>query len=187
MIIDKDNIFYPEESLIVVDQKDNIIGYENKIKCHEDEGILHRAFSILIFNDQKQLLLQKRSNQKLLWPLYWSNSVCSHPHPGESYKEGAIRRLKEELGLTTGLTLLYKFQYQARFKNIGAEKEMCCVYIGKTNGTVRANPEEIAEWKYVNREMLNNHVMNRPQLYTPWFKMEWDRIQAHHRIDIDNL
>ena len=187
MIINKDNSFYPEEKLIVVDQQDNIIGYENKMKCHEGEGILHRAFSILIFNDEKKLLLQKRSRKKLLWPLYWSNSVCSHPRPGESYKEAAMRRLKEELGFATALTLLYKFQYQARFENIGAENEICCVYIGKANGTVRANPEEIAEWKYIDPNILNNHLINHPQLYTPWFKIEWDRVQAHHRMDIDNL
>ena len=89
--------------------------------------------------------------------------------------------------METHLKLLFKFQYQARFENIGAENEMCCVYIGKANGTVRANPEEIAEWKYIDREILNNHVMIRPQLYTPWFKIEWDRIQTHYRSDIDNL
>lgn len=187
MIMQKNNISFPEELLILVDARDNIIGFENRGKCHEGEGLLHRAFSILIFNDQKQLLLQKRSDQKLLWPLYWSNSVCSHPRKGEGYEEAAMRRLEEELGQATSLKLLFKFQYQARFKNIGAEKEMCCVYIGKTNGTVRANPKEIAEWKYIDRETLNKHMMTRPQIYTPWFKMEWDRIQRHYHIDIENL
>ena len=176
-----------EETLIVVDEQDRIIGYENKEKCHEGQGLLHRAFSILIFNNQKQILLQKRSAAKLLWPLYWSNSVCSHPRAGESYEEAARRRLSEEVGLITPLQLLYKFQYQADFNNIGSEKEICCVYIGKTNGTVRANRDEIDDWKYIEIEMMNKHISVQPQTYTPWFLMEWDQIRRNHFNDIQKL
>jgi len=176
-----------EEPLIVVDKQDRIIGYENKEKCHEGQGLLHRAFSILIFNNKKQLLLQKRSASKLLWPLYWSNSVCSHPRAGESYEDAAMRRLREEIGLTTPLHLIYKFQYQADFKNIGSENEMCCVYIGKTNGTVRANRNEIDDWKYIEIEMMTKHISAQPQNYTPWFLMEWDQIRTNHLSDIHKL
>jgi isopentenyl-diphosphate delta-isomerase len=187
MIMQKDNISFAEESLILVDPRDNIIGYENKEKCHQGEGLLHRAFSIFIFNDETQLLIQKRSAEKLLWPLHWSNSACSHPRKGESYDEAAIRRLKEELGFQTSLQLLFNFQYQARFRNIGSESEMCSVYVGKANGIVRANPNEIAEWKYMGLEKLNRGILAQPHLYTPWFRMEWGRIQEYHRIDIENL
>ncbi|MFX0205489.1 MAG: isopentenyl-diphosphate Delta-isomerase [Candidatus Hodarchaeota archaeon] len=187
MVIDKDNISIPQELLILVNARDNIIGYENREKCHQGEGLLHRAFSIFIFKDQKQLLVQKRNAEKLLWPLYWSNSVCSHPHKGESYSDAAMRRLKDELGLETTLRLLFKFQYQASFKNIGSENEMCSVYVGKANGIVRANRNEIAEWKYIDLGKLNKDILTHPQIYTPWFQMEWERIQAHHRIDIGNL
>lgn len=187
MIMQKNNISFCEELLILVDARDNIIGYENREKCHEGEGLLHRAFSIFIFNDDGQLLVQKRSAEKPLWPLHWSNSACSHPCKGESYDEATVRRLNEELGFETSLQLLFKFQYQARFKNIGSENEMCSVYIGKANGIVQADPKEIAEWKYIDRETLNKDMMTRPQIYTPWFKMEWDRIQRHYRVDIENL
>lgn len=187
MTIYKDNISFPEELLILVDGKDNVIGFENKERCHQGKGLRHRAFSVFIFNDQKQLLVQRRSAEKVLWPLYWSNSMCSHPCKGESYEEAAMRRLKEEMGFEAPLQLLFKFQYQARFKNIGSENEMCSVYFGKANGIVRANPNEIAEWKYMDLGELNKAIVAQPHLYTPWFKMEWERIQMHHGIDIVNL
>jgi isopentenyl-diphosphate delta-isomerase len=176
-----------EEALIVVDKQDGIIGYESKERCHEGKGLLHRAFSILIFNNQKQLLLQKRSKLKLLWPLHWSNSVCSHPRAGESYEEAAGRRLNEEIGLEVPLQFLYKFQYQADFKNIGREKEMCCVYIGRANGKVRANKNEIDDWKYIEIEMLNKHISAHVEKYTPWFLMEWRHIRKNYLADIQKL
>jgi isopentenyl-diphosphate delta-isomerase len=185
--INKDNILFPEELLILVDGKDNVIGYENREKCHQGKGLLHRAFSIFIFNDQNQLLIQRRGAEKDLWPLYWSNSVCSHPRKGESYEGAAMKRIKEELGFETPLELLFRFQYQAQFKNIGSENEMCAIYIGKTNGVVRANHKEIAEWKYIDLGKLNKDIVVQPHSYTPWFKMEWERIQTHHRIDIESL
>ncbi|MCP4366875.1 MAG: isopentenyl-diphosphate Delta-isomerase [Deltaproteobacteria bacterium] len=183
-----DDIASPKELLILVDKNDNIMGYENKEMCHQGEGLLHRAFSIFLFNDQQQMLIQKRSAEKFLWPLHWwSNSVCSHPRKGESYEEATVRRLKEELGVETPLHFLFKFQYQARFKNIGSENELCSVYIGKADGIIRANPSEIAEWKYVDCEELNKGIQVHPHLYTPWFTMEWERIQRGHRFEIENL
>ncbi len=148
---------------------------------------MHRAFSIFIFNERKQLLIQTRSSEKALWPLYWSNSVCSHPRIGESYEEAAVRRLKEELGLETELQLLFKFQYQAQYEDIGSENEMCSVYLGKANGIVKPNRNEIAEWKYIDSGKLDEDMIAHPQLYTPWFKTEWERIQEYHRIEIDKL
>ena len=179
-MIETSNISFPEKLLILVDEKDHVIGYEDRKKCHQGKGLLHRAFSILIFNDQKQLLIQKRSAKKLLWPLYWSNSVCSHPRRGESYEKATMRRLKEELGFETPLRFLFKFQYQATFKDIGSENEMCSVHIGKFNGIVQANQSEIAEWKYVDIEELNKDILTLPHLYTPWFKMEWEQIQRDY-------
>ena len=182
-----DNTSLSQELLILVDPEDTIIGYEKKEKCHQGEGLLHRAFSIFIFNERKQLLIQTRSSEKALWPLHWSNSVCSHPCIGESYEEACMRRLKEELGFETRVQLLFKFQYQVQFKNIGSENELCAVYIGRTNGIVRANQNEIADWKYIDPEKLNKDLKAQPDSYTPWFKMEWYRIQTHHRTEIDDL
>ncbi len=176
----------PGEYLILVDEDDHILGHESKETCHQGNGLLHRAFSIFIFNDQHQLLLQKRGAEKPLWPLYWSNSVCSHPRKEETRDEAAGRRLQEELGFTTPLKLLYSFQYQARYKDIGSEHEICAVYIGKANGIVRANHREIAEWKYIDRDELHREILAHPHLYTPWFKKEWMRIQKDYSLEIEN-
>ena len=173
--------------LILVDKGDNILGYEEKEKCHLGKGMLHRAFSIFIFNSSGQLLLQERSAAKPLWPLFWSNSVCSHPRKGEDYMEAAQRRLKEEIGLETPLRSLFKFQYQAPFKTIGSENELCVVFIGKSDEPVEINPQEIAEYRYVGLEELEKDLRTRPNIYTPWFKMEWQRIRQNLKKDIDKL
>ena len=183
----KANRLSADELLILVDEKDNVLGYESKKECHEGQGLLHRAFSIFIFNDKNELLLQKRSFSKPLWPLYWSNSVCSHPRRGETYHEAAGRRLREELGFETPLQALFKFQYQASFKNIGSENEICFVYIGKANGIVQTDLNEIAAWKYIDAAVLTENMLNYPNLYTPWFKMEWERIRKEYLFEIRNL
>ena len=179
----------PNESLILVNSHDQVIGHETKEKCHQGNGLLHRAFSIFIFNDKKELLLQKRSSEKLLWPLHWSNSVCSHPRKGEEDQEASRRRLVEELGFHTQLQFLFKFQYHAKFKDIGSENELCSVYLGKINSprVVQADYHEIAEWKFVALDNLNEDIRNHPHKFTPWFKLEWQRIQDQHEIEIKNL
>ncbi|MFA5014637.1 MAG: 1-deoxy-D-xylulose-5-phosphate synthase [Actinomycetota bacterium] len=169
-----------EQKLILVDQNDHIIGYENKNKCHKDDGLLHRAFSIFIFNDKKQLLIQKRSSKKALWPLYWSNSVCSHPVKGENIGRAATRRLNEELGIDTPLKKLFTFQYKAKYNNAFSENELCSVYIGKTNKNLKANHNEIKECKYINLPELNKDLNLNPDHYTPWFKLEWNIILKKH-------
>lgn len=176
-----------EEFLILVDETDHAIGYESKRRCHQNGGMLHRAFSILLFNEQKQLLIQKRSHKKLLWPLYWSNSVCSHPRKDESYEIAATRRLSEELQCEAELVFLFKFRYQAMFDKISAENEICAVYIGKVQGQIVANPDEIAAWKYITLEELNRSLLTDAALYTPWFQMEWEHIRQFYRHAIHKL
>jgi isopentenyl-diphosphate delta-isomerase len=176
-----------EERLILVDPDDNILGYETKAKCHQGKGILHRAFSLFIFNRDKQLLVQKRSALKPLWPLFWSNSVCSHPRQDEMDIEAAHRRLKEEIGIDAPLQFLFKFQYQASFKDIGSEHELCSVYIGKTAASIQANPEEIAQWRWLDLEELDREIRARPERYSPWFKLEWQRIKADFMKEVEAL
>lgn len=176
-----------EELLIRVDENDRILRYETKDLCHQGEGLLHRAFSIFIFNEQGRLLLQRRSAEKLLWPLYWSNSVCSHPREGESYEDATMRRLQEELGISTPLHFLFRFHYRATFHDVGSEHELCSVYIGKFDDTIRANEYEIAEWKYVDFDALHQDLLAHPETYTPWFKVEWERIQKDYLNDIERL
>jgi isopentenyl-diphosphate Delta-isomerase len=183
----KEEITAAEQRLIVVDETDRILGYKTRSECHRGEGILHRAFSIFIFNDRQELLLQKRSKQKLLWPDFWSNSCCSHPRRGDTTLSAAARRLQEELGLQADLIHLYTFSYHARFGRIGSERELCAVLIGKANGPVRENRAELSEWKYVNSEFLSAELQNNPDVYTPWLKMEWKCLMDKYLHNIKNL
>lgn len=180
-------VSFDDEPLILVDKDDRIVGYKDKAACHRGSGILHRAFSIFIFNEKGQVLMQKRSSQKPLWPLYWSNSCCSHPRKGESYEVATRRRLEEELGFTTDLKFLYKFQYQARFNDDGSENELCAVYIGKYDGPVKTNPNEIAEWRFMDVGELDRQLTENPENFTPWFKMEWERLRKDFREEVQKL
>ena len=119
------------EQLILVDDQDRELGFKSKGDRHSGKGVLHRAFSIFVLNSDNELLLQKRSGTKLLWPNYWSNTCCSHPRRGESMSEAVSRRLKQELGFECPLAYLYKFKYRADYGAIGAEHEFCWVYYGR--------------------------------------------------------
>jgi isopentenyl-diphosphate delta-isomerase len=173
--------------LILVDENDHILGYESKEKCHQGDGILHRAFSIFIFNGKKELLVQQRSAKKPLWPEFWSNSVCSHPRKGENDLQAARRRLIEEIGVDTPVDYLFKFHYRARYKNIGSENESCSVFIGKSDAAVSVDPEEIAAYKYMNVTGLDREMKDRPFLFTPWFKIEWQTIKKDYFQVVENL
>ncbi|MGH8299137.1 MAG: isopentenyl-diphosphate Delta-isomerase [Steroidobacteraceae bacterium] len=170
------------ESLVLVDEADREVGYLSKARCHEGRGVLHRAFSLLIFNETGELLLQRRSAAKPLWPHYWSNSCCSHPRRAETMEAAIHRRLYEELGLTCRLHFLFKFQYQAQFDNVGAEHELCSVFIGRSAGRVRIDHNEISDWRWVSPERLAEEMRDAGAVrFTPWFRMEWERIWRDHR------
>jgi len=131
------------DSLILVDEADREVGHLDKARCHDGQGVLHRAFSLLIFNEAGELLLQQRAAGKRLWPLYWSNSCCSHPRRAETMETAIHRRLYEELGLRCPLQFLFKFQYQAQFDATGAEQELCSVFVGRTSDPVRVDPDRV--------------------------------------------
>jgi len=184
----KDTIVsFDDEKLILVDSRDNVLGYETKEKCHNGQGILHRAFSIFVFNSNNELLLQQRHASKRLWGNFWSNTCCSHPRKGESYEEATVRRLKEEVGLETPLKYLYKFQYQAAFEDKGSENELCSVYIAKTDEPPLINETEISSWKYISIDDLNAELAAHPERFTPWFKMEWQRLMTEYLPEIKEL
>ena len=175
------------EPLILVDESDREVGHMSKAQCHAGRGILHRAFSLLIFNDEGSLLLQQRAHGKRLWPLYWSNSCCSHPRRSESM-EGAIhRRLYEELGIRCALQFLFKFQYQAQYGAQGAEHELCSVFIGRHGGRVRADRNEILSWRWVSPQALQSEIGRGSASFTPWFLIEWARIWRDHRAELRAL
>lgn len=173
-------VSFDDEPLILVDHDDTVLGHKPKLDCHVGDGVLHRAFSIFLFNAAGEVLLQQRSGQKQLWPGFWSNSCCSHPRRGEADPDAAARRLHEELALTTPLTFLYRFEYQARFGAIGTEHELCSVYAARSDAPITVNANEVADWTFMAPATLDAELAARPDTYTPWLKLEWPRIRAEH-------
>jgi isopentenyl-diphosphate delta-isomerase len=170
------------DTLILVDAGDREVGHLSKDLCHRGQGVLHRAFSLLIFNASGDLLVQQRAPSKRLWPLYWSNSCCSHPRRDESMEAAIQRRLYEELGVSCPLQFLYKFEYRAQFDANGAEHELCSVFIGRCAEEIRINRNEILGWRWVSPEALQREMSGREaKTFTPWFRLEWARIWGHHR------
>ena len=182
-------VSFDNEPLILVDAEDNVTGYETKVNAHLGDGLLHRAFSIFLFTDDDRVLLQQRSGTKPLWPLFWSNSCCSHPRKGETYEQAVHRRLREELAVDADLVYLYKFKYQAGFGEIGAEHELCSVYVGKIPAPVRidVNPSEIAAWQWMPCADVDRMIVEQPELVTPWFVMEWRRLRGEFGDTVDAL
>ena len=164
------------ELLILVDTHDQETGSLGKMECHDGDGILHRAFSVFLFNDRGELLLQQRSADKRLWPMYWTNTCCSHPRQGESMQTATERRLQQELNTASTLEFIYKFEYQARFGDLGSENELCWVYLGRIEREAAANDAEVAALRFVTADELRGEIDAQPERLTPWFKMEWQRL-----------
>jgi isopentenyl-diphosphate delta-isomerase len=167
-----------EEMLVRVDGDDRPIGTLDKSACHDGAGLLHRAFSLFVFNPRGELLIQQRHPAKRLWPSYWSNSCCSHPRAGEDAETAVARRLHQELGLVATLEFLYKFEYRAEFGAAGTEHELCSVYAGTTDATPVINTTEIADWRWIAPGDLDRDLAASPGRYTPWFQLEWRRIRG---------
>ncbi len=166
----------PDE-LVLVDESGRVTGYAGRAACHEGDGLLHLAFSVFIFDSGGRLLLQQRSASKALWGEFWSNSCCSHPRRGEGVMEAAHRRLEEELGLDAELEHLFVFTYHARFGEVGSERELCHVMVGRYEGPVTPNPEEIAAVRWIEPEELDREIERTPERFTPWFLLEWPRVK----------
>jgi len=164
------------EALILVDPSDRVLGYLDKSAAHDGDGVLHRAFSLFIFNADGRLLLQQRAPGKRLWPEFWSNSCCSHPRQGESMDEAVHRRLEQELGMTADLVFTYKFEYHARFGTLGSEHELCSVYVGTTRDEPVITTTEIMDWRWIEPAALTGAIAAEPEHFTPWLKMEWERL-----------
>jgi len=172
------------DTLILVDADDNEIGAEEKVDCHLGDGLLHRAFSVFLFNPEGELLIQQRSANKMLWGGYWANSCCSHPRLGEDTMDAAHRRIREELGVTSELRYLYKFVYQARFEDIGSEHENCWVFAGHFDGMLNINADEISDWRFIKPADLTREIEANGDIYTPWLKLEWARITEDYLADL---
>ena len=166
------------EYLIEVDQWDNEIGSVEKMEAHQ-KGVLHRAFSIFIFNSSDQLLLQKRNTQKYHSPGLWTNTCCSHPRHGENLQDAIYRRLQEEMGFTCELQEIFSFVYKVQFQHKLFEHEYDHVFIGKYHGDVLPAREEVEEFKWLQISEVKTDMKDNPQNYTYWFKHILQRVESH--------
>jgi len=171
-------VSFDDEPLVLVNDADEEIGFATKGRCHDGEGLLHRAFSVFLFSPEGEVLLQQRSGQKRLWPGAWSNACCSHPRQGETLEEALRRRLREELSLQTPIQFLFKFRYHARYETSGAERELCHVYAGLFTRQPAVNANEIAATTIMTAAALDIDVVTHPERYTPWLKLEWARLRG---------
>ena len=159
-----------DEYVILVDENDNPIGKEEKVKCHLPNGKLHRAFTALIFNNEGKLLLTKRSDKKMLWPGYWDGTVASHPRESETYVSSAERRMPEEIGISCKMNYVNKFEYHVPYKDVGSENEICGTLIGTIDSFDESSliKDEISEIKWISSDELKNELQQNRDAYCPW-------------------
>lgn len=165
------------EEVVLVNERDEALGTMEKLEAHR-QGLLHRAFSIMIFNDQGAVLLQRRALTKYHSPGLWTNACCSHPRPGEDLEAAAHRRLQEELGFDCALEHAFHFTYKVQFDNNLYEHEFDHVFVGVYNQLPQFNQEEVADVKFVEVQTLTEAISSYPERYTEWFKMIWAAYKA---------
>jgi isopentenyl-diphosphate delta-isomerase len=171
-----------EEKVILVNENDEQIGLMPKLEAHE-KAVLHRAFSVFIFNSKNELMLQQRAADKYHSPLLWTNTCCSHQRNGETNIEAGKRRLMEEMGFVTELKEVTSFIYKAPFDNGLTEHEYDHIMIGNYNKIPNVNTNEVANWKWMNLEALKVDVELQSELYTAWFKIIFDKFYEHINTD----
>lgn len=167
-----------EEKVILVNEQDEKIGLMPKQEAHE-KGLLHRAFSVFIFNAENELMMQQRALHKYHSPGLWANTCCSHQRDGESSIEAGKRRLMEEMGFTTKLKETTSFIYRAPFDNGLTEHELDHILVGNFEGTPTINPDEVAAWKWMQLEAVKIDIQANPEIYTAWFKIIFDKFYTH--------
>lgn len=161
------------DHVILVDEHDNEIGSMEKMEAHL-KGLLHRAFSVVLFNSKGEMLLQKRSAQKYHSAGLWTNTCCSHPRPGETMVAAVRRRLKEEMGIDTQPDYACKFLYKAKLDNDLTEHELDHVFVGQFNDAPLINVNEVEDWKYYSPLAIKKDIVRNPEAYTYWFRLMLD-------------
>ena len=167
-----------EECVILVNEKDEKIGLMPKMEAHE-KAVLHRAFSVFIFNSKNELMLQQRAAHKYHSPLLWTNTCCSHQRHGESNIEAGTRRLVEEMGFTTGLKEVTSLIYKAPFDNGLTEHEFDHVMTGFYEMDPDINKEEVEDWKWMPVDAVKSDIELNPEIYTAWFKIIFKNFYSH--------
>lgn len=166
------------EKVILVDENDCVIGVAEKMEAHR-KALLHRAFSVFIFNAEGEMLLQQRADSKYHSGGLWTNACCSHPRPGESTTEAAERRLMEEMGFSAPLSPAFGFIYHAPFENGLAEYEFDHVFTGIYNGIVAPDSNEVKSYCYKSTDFISNEIKSMPDNYTVWFRIAFPRVMAY--------
>lgn len=170
-----------EEKVILVNENDEQIGVMPKMEAHE-KAVLHRAFSVFIFNSSNELMLQQRALHKYHSPGLWTNTCCSHQREGETNLQAGMRRLKEEMGFVTELTETTSFIYKAPFDNGLTEHELDHIMIGYYDYEPEINPDEVASWKWMKLEDVKTDIAKTPDLYTAWFKIIFEKFYEHINV-----
>lgn len=166
------------EEVILVNSNDEEIGTMEKLEAHQ-KGILHRAFSVLLFNSKGELLLQKRAKTKYHSAGLWTNTCCSHPLPCENIHEATKRKLFQEMGIDFSPIFLYKFTYKEQLDSQLTEHECDYVFVGDFEGKPVLNPHEAEDWKYMSLTALRQDIQTNPHSYTAWFKLILEHKQIH--------
>ena len=167
-----------EEQVILVDEEDVPKGQMDKMEAHE-KGVLHRAFSVFIFNSKRELLLQQRAMSKYHSAGLWTNTCCSHPRIEESNIYAARRRLMEEMGMDCDVSYLFKFTYKAIFEDGLTEHEVDHVFFGMSDELPVINPDEVEAFKYMDLHTLTQDIVVNPGAYTPWLRICLDKVVTH--------
>ena len=170
-----------EEEVILVDKHDVEQGTMEKMEAHKNGGTLHRAFSVFVFNTKGELLLQRRALHKYHSGGLWTNTCCSHPRPGETVREAGNRRLEEEMGMQCKLVELFSFEYKAELDGGMTEWELDHVLLGLSDKEPSINEEEVAEFKYMPLDDIDEDLNKNPQNYTEWFKICFERVKLEKR------
>ena len=165
-----------QTDVILVDGNDNPVGQMEKMEAHY-QGVLHRAFSVFLFNKKGMMLLQQRSTKKYHSGGLWTNACCSHPYPGEETEAAAHRRLVEELGIDTPITKIFDFVYKAEMPNGLTEHEFDHVFLGEFEGQLLPNPDEVDDYCYLSMSAIHESVQTRPERYTAWFLLAYPRLE----------
>jgi isopentenyl-diphosphate delta-isomerase len=164
--------------MLFVDEQDQPVGSMEKMEVHQ-KALLHRAFSIFIFNSRGEMLLHKRADKKYHSAGLWTNACCSHPRPGEDTRAAAEKRLHEEMGIVTPLNKAFDFVYRAGFDNGLTEYEFDHVFVGAYNGEIFPDDEEVSDYCFKTIDEIKSSIQSHPQKYTEWFKIAFPKMEAY--------
>ena len=164
-----------EKYIALVDENDQIISYEEKMLVHK-KGLLHRAFSIFIFNSKGEMLIQQRAYQKYHSGGLWTNACCSHLTKDEIFEDAMHERLQKEMGFDCPLEFAFSFHYKVQFKNNLIENELDHVYIGNFDGIPQPNPTEAAAYKWISVDEIKRDLVENEEIYTYWFKIAFEKL-----------